>query len=94
MKEIEIVNRVNNILKEMYKNRNDYNDYAVNWSDLSVIQVFEKTLLYPSNTNMSNKKTYLVIIEEGSPEEIDFCNKVEEIYYNTYKELIQVKTEW
>lgn len=94
MREIEIVNRVNDILKEMYENRNDYNNYAVNWSDLSVIEVFETTLLYPSNISMSNKKTHLVIIEEGSPEEIDFCNKVEELYYNTYKELIQVKTEW
>jgi hypothetical protein len=94
MKEIEIVNRVNQILKEMYDSRNDYNDYAVNWSDLSVIEIFESKLVYPIISNEFNNKSYLVIISEASPNEKEFSYKVEELYYNKYKENIQVKTEW
>jgi hypothetical protein len=88
----EIVNRINDILKEMYNNRND--NYAVNWSDLSVIEIFELRLVYPIINDMSNNKSYLVIISEASPNESEFSYKVEQLYYNKYNENIQVKTEW
>jgi len=62
-KGVEIYNKVEEILKEMYFNRKDVEliNLSVNWASLKIVEIFERIELYPSE---EKELSYNVIIDE------------------------------
>lgn len=73
----EIKNAVDEIIDNLDKK--DYEDEAINWADLKVNEVEQKTL---------------VTIDEASPDAYSLAQKIEEIFFNKYGIDIEVITEW
>jgi len=85
-----IAERINKII-ESDRNK-DFNNQAVNWGDLGVVEITLNREVYPEQ----GKVYYHVLIEEASPDSYEFIGYIVDTYYELYGyvEDIQIITEW
>lgn len=82
----EVQTTVNDFLKTL--NPKDFSDNAINWGDLSCVEVYRCE-------DLNGKTSYTVLIEEAEP-----CNygsfkaAIHDYLYKIYKVDFEVRTEW
>jgi hypothetical protein len=84
MKSQQIKSIVNDLIAEAKTTLEDFSGEAINWGDLSCIEVIDR----------GTDRPYQVLIEEASPDSVEFQQWIQEQVFERFNIEVEVKTEW